>query len=420
MPAIARILVPAGGDSDLAVTITGGRQDRDSSTRIFPCKEWSIIDDVLNIADSASVGIANSRGENADKFTIGQLVYFDLSDPSVAGGRWIRQFTGRITSKRSYTDADGGSNIALGMMDLGWHLTSSHGEPLKNIKGIRFQKLLEILLDDSWRIGPVQFDGDRNTRLKHGRQVIIQNLRPVLGAVLPYIQVEPGQTPFDIIRVYAQREGLLINIGARGELIFFRPNYNAQPVYSFQIHPTTDPRSGFNNMEDQPTLEETIDGMYTETQCWSTVVIPPEVANTENPNEMYRHTTYRPDQRPLPFERRHVFSDGEAINTTLRRNRAIAKYQMGLFQSWQYNFSAKDHSQGGGFFVSNTLASIEDSINGLSGSYYVQQVQKSYTLGGGSKTRFLVRKTGLLNPELTALDLGGGARKAARVKEPRE
>ncbi len=406
-----RIRVPAGGRAGLAVTIT---TDQDTA---YPAKEWSITDDVLNIADSASVSIANDDGENAGKLHIGQLVEIDESDPDVANGQWLRHFTGRITALESYSDMSGGSNILVSMMDLGWHLTSSHGYPLKNIKSVHWTKLLDLLIDPSWGFGETQYGNDLNTRIKHGRQIVIINHKPVLGAVLPFIQIEPGQSPFDILHTYAAREGWLINISAKGEIVLFQPQYDDQALYTAQFYGSKDSDRNYNNVIGRPTLRESIDGLYSEVQCWSTVVIPPEVVNTENPNEMYRHNTYKPTTNPLPFDRRHVFSDGEAINQTLRQNHATWKQQMGAFESWQYEVEFDSHSQNGAFFVSNTMISVLDTINGVSGTKYVQRVQRSHTLRDGRRSKLLVRQPNLLNPQLNALP-GGGTRRKPKKPTP--
>lgn len=425
-----RIRTPAGGDPSQAMTVTVGQTEEQTFTNCIPAKEWCLEDDVLNIADSCSFTVANNDGENAGKFAIGQKIIVDEQHPDVAGGQWVRMFTGRITSIDTGSDADGGSVILVGAMDLGWHLSSCHAEALKNIKNIQFKKLLDLVLDPTWGItlsaDPVS-DAIRNTRLKHGRQIIIQNFKPVLGAVLPYIQVEPGQAPFDLIRLYAQREGLLVNVGARGELIFFRPDYNQQAIYRVDYHGTKETRRNTNNLVGRPTLHESIDERYSEVQCWSTVVIDPAIQNTEDPNASYRHTTYTVDENPLPFRRRHIFSDSEAITPTLRKNRAIWKQQLGMFKSWGYNVAIAAHHQvdtrsygasDGAFFVSNTMISVDDTVNGVpAGSYYVQKVRRSVTLREGTLTKLTIRKPGLLNPDLDAFRVGGGAKRAAKTQK---
>ena len=233
----------------------------------------------------------------------------------------------------------------------------------------------------------------------------------MLGAILPFIQIEPGQTPFDILRLYAQRDGFLVNVGARGDLIIFRPSYDDESFFRIHYHKTSEPSRTLNNVMGQPTVTESIDGLYSDVTCFSTVVIPPEIQNTENPNEMYRSNIFKPDTNPLPFNRRWIMSDGEAINSTLRTNRAKWTWQMGAFQSWGYEVEVAGVSMGEAFLVSDTMCTVDDTVHKVSGAYYVQGVRKSSTLQNGLRTSLKLRRPGLLNPELAAL--GGGAKKAA-------
>lgn len=418
----ARLRLPAGGVNvgpSMPIAINYGERDEAFAVDSFPCKEWCVTDDMMNLCDAASCSIANDNGENSGKFSIGQRVEIEESDPDVANGQWVRHFTGIVTSIETYSDLQGGSNILLQFMDLAFHLSGGgKAQPLIQIKRKKFGQLLDAMIDPSWGIGQTEATNDLNKRLKHGRQVIIQNHRPVLGAVLPFIQVEPGQSPIDIIQTYAAREGVLVNMSADGHLVFFRPHYDDQALYTAVYRKTGDPAASENNVRGRPTLREQIDGVFSEMQCWSTVAIPPEIQNTENPNEQYRHFTYVPSDNPLPFNRREVISDPEAINDQLRKNRAIWKQQLGLFYAWTYEVEFYGHSQDGAFFVSDTMISVDDQVNKVSGVYYVQSVRRSSTLGGGVVTRLTIRKPGLLNPELTTLTIGGGAKKAAKKKKP--
>lgn len=422
-----RIRVPAGGDQKLAIDMTVDQTDLVNYTNVFPAKEWSITDDMMNLSDSASVSIANDNGEHSGKFRLGQKIIIDESDPDVANGQWMRHFTGRITSIETYSDIGGGSNIMLAAMDLGWHLTSSHGKPLVNIKNVTFGKLVDLLIDPSWGFAKTEASNVQNKLLKHGRQLIQQQLKIIAGQILPLIQVEPGQSPFDILRTYAAREGVLINVSSKGGLVFFRPDYTEQALYRLEYHSPSDEASQHRGVAPigRPSLREQIDGLYSEVQCWSTLISPP-IKDTADPNATYTHTTYRPNldpklpadsrKNPLPFERRHVFSDSEAINKKLRENRAIWKFQTDAFNSWEYSCEFPSHSQQGGFFVSDTMISINDTVNKLpKGNYYIQSVRRSLTLRDGFRSKLTIRKPWLLNPELTTI--GGGAKNAAKPQK---
>ncbi len=415
----ARIRFTEGGfNTSQPLTVATG-VDKTLSTDYFPCKEWSIADDILNMSDTAAVTIPNVDGENSGQFFPGQRVEIELSSADVRNGTWIKQFTGVVTEVQHGSDMSGGTVISLTMMDVGWYLTSCAARPLVNIKNKTFKQLLELLIDPSWGIGEIRASNDLNRRLRHGRQVIVQNFKITLGAILPFIQVEPGQKPFDIIQTYAQREGVLVNAAVDGALVFFRPDYEQQALYRVEYYGSDDSSRERNTVSGKPSFRQTIDGLYSTVECWSTVVL--DLAATgandaENPNAAFRHTTYTPSTSPIGFTRREVLSDPEAINDKLRRNRAIWKWQMGLFQSWQYDVDFDRHTQDGAFFVSDTMVTCADFVNKVQGVNYVQSVRKSQTLREGSKTTMVIRRPGLLNPELQELKIGGGAKGAAKVK----
>ena len=409
----ARIRLPAGGDSSKAMTVTAGVQpDARSQKNELPAKEWCINDDVLNVSDSASFTVDNDDGRNANKFFLGQRVEIDLSDADVAGGDWIRSFTGRVIRIESASDLSGGSVILVSCMDLGWHLTSCMGQPLLSLKGMKLSTLIAKLIDSTWGFastsaGPnVNLGNALNRSLKQGRLgASLQFIPPLQLQYIP-IQVEPGQTPWQILQTYAQRIGLLLNVGAKGDLILFQPQYNQQSPYTcVHYHGSKDGARNQNNVERRPTLTQSIDGIYSEVQCWSTVVKPVIVQESQisqDPNAQYTHSTYKPSSNPLPFNRRHVFSDGEAINKTMRDMRALWKYQIDQFNSWEYSVDIDRHSSNGVFYSSDTMQSVNDSINGVNSPLYIQSVRRSVTIKDGTQAHLTLRKPYLLNPALQA------------------
>ncbi|MEO9192163.1 MAG: hypothetical protein ABI445_00770, partial [Polyangia bacterium] len=168
----------------------------------------------------------------------------------------------------------------------------------------------------------------------------------------------------------------------------------------------------------RPSLAESIDGLFSEVRVFSTVVIDPQINNnTDDPNAQYRKTIYKPKVNPLPFFRREVITDGEAINDKLRTNRAIWRSQMAQFQAWKYEVSFDTHSQNGAFFVSDTLIDVVDEVNKVFGTYYVQSVTRSQTLSEGTMTKMVIRKP-VIDPTLQALS-GGASTNATGKTKPR-
>jgi prophage tail gpP-like protein len=222
--------------------------------------------------------------------------------------------------------------------------------------------------------------------------------------------------PWQALQTYVQREGFLLNVGARGELILFRPDYSQDPSYGVEYHRQSESQREANNVIGRPSLRQSIEGIYSQTQCWSTVVNPLVNKAADkglNPNAAYRHDIYIPPANPLPFNRLHVVSDPEAINDKMQHMRAVWAYQMGQFQSWEYTVEFNSHSQRGLLFTSDTMITVNDTVNQVSSTYYVQSVRRSLTLREGLRTRLTIRKP-LLDPSLQR-QLGGGAVKAAQA-----
>jgi prophage tail gpP-like protein len=420
----ARIRITGNG-----VMVAGGTpRELTNSPNEFPAIEWCIDDDCLNVADSAAFTVANIDGENTGAFSPGQLVVIEVRDPNVAGHQWTSAFKGRVKDIVYTSDLTGGSIISVSCMDLGWHLTACCAVPLTSTASGTIDQLISKLVDSSWGLGAAITHGNaKNRQLKQGRLGASLQYIPPLQRQFILIQVEPGQTPWQILSTYAARLGLLINVGVQGDIILFQPDYRQQSPYdSLEYHGSREGARTQNNVSGKPTLKISLDGLYSETQCWTTSVKPILVqanAISQNPNAAYRRYTYKPSPSPIPFTRRGVFVDPEAINSVMGNNRAIWKLQSDAFNAWEYTVEVPTHSSGGvmglgwapgvgsTFFASDTMISVNDTVHQVLGSYYVQKVRRSQTLQGGTRTQLTLRKPWLLNPSLQAQVPGSGSTK---------
>ena len=409
-----------------ATTATIDRRDTQSSADHFPAKEYSVLDDMMNVCDTASVVVANPGGRYSRRFKPGQRIEIDEQDSDVAGGAWLRTFTGRIVRVVHGSDASGGSAVQIDAQDLGWHLTNCDAPPLFKTDGITLLRLIRGLVDPTWGFtstttdGPDVDDNVLNKTLKQGRQGIQRAFAQKTSAdktVLPFIQVEPGQKPMDVLMPYLKRFGLLLNAGARGGLILFRPDYSSSSPYSGSVyHAVSHPDHNRNNVVGRVTLTESIDGLFTETQCWSTIVNPTRDDSdyiAQHPNAAYRKESYKPGGSLLPFYRLAVAMDGEAITKDMRQMRARWKYQIENFNSWQYEVELRGHSQNGALLVSDSMFPVTDTVHDLQGAYYLQSVRRSYTEKSGPRSNLVLRLPGLLDPALER-QMGGGAKGAKR------
>lgn len=359
--------------------------------------EYAYDTDVLQLGDPCSVRIPNPDGKLNGKIKLGDPLELYIAHPDVSGGRKTRKLKGLVTTRQVECTPDAGTMLTIGGADLGWHLLNNAAPLWFRLRGIRFKTLLERVLDDSWGFAGVRTDNDTNRALKLGRAGAVQALSGSISALIPPIQVEPGEMIADLLILYARRARQLVNVSSDGYLQIWTPQSNPTALYSFYLHAEPAQRS-LNNIE-RATLYETIDSLYTDVICVGTVVLPPNMVSATNPNEGRFRGTYRApaNARPLPFARRFTFSDGDQLTKQLANDRARWKAERGLFDAWQYTCQVMGHVQNGVFFEPDTGADLHDAVNGVEGAYYVSAVRYAGRADPpGQTTTLTFRKTNLL------------------------
>lgn len=357
--------------------------------------EYAYDTDVLQLGDPCSLRLANPKGELNGKIKLGDSLELYFSHPDVAGGRRVRKLKGLVTS-RQVDCSDSGTTLTVGGADLGWHLMNNAAPLWFRLRGIRFRTLLERVLDPSWGYSGVRTDNDTNRALKLGRAGAVQALSGSISALIPPIQVEPGQMIADLLIYYARLARQLVNVSSDGYLQIWSPQPQPEPLYVFHLH--AGPQRSVNNIE-RATLSETIDSLYTDVICVGTVVLPPNMADVKDPNAGRFRGTYRApaDGTPLPFLRRFTFSDGDRLTKQQAEDRARWRAERGLFDAWQYIAQVKGHVQNGLFYEPDTGSALHDSVNDVDGNYYVSAVRYAgKTEPPGQTTMITFRRAGLL------------------------
>lgn len=373
--------------ADVSVVIAGEQYDKIS--------DYAYDTDVLQLGDPCSVRLPNPDGSLNRKIKLGDPLELYFSHPDVSGGRRVRKLKGIVTS-RQVECSDAGTSITVGGADLGWHLLNNAAPLWFRLRGIRFRTLLERVLDPSWQFSGVRTDNDTNRTLKLGRAGAVQALSGSISAIIPPIQVEPGEMIADLLILYARRARQLVNVSSDGYLQVWSPKLSPEPLYSFHLHAGVE--RPVNNIE-RATLAETIDSLYTDVICVGAVVLPPNMPDARNPNEGRFRGTYRApaNARPLDFTRRFTFSDGDQLTKAQASDRARWKAERGLFDAWRYMAQVKGHVQNGLFYEADTGAALHDTVNGVDGNYYVSAVHYSgKTEPPGQTTMVTLRRPNLL------------------------
>lgn len=387
----------------------------------FEARDWAWQSDVIQLADQWSVTLPCPEGKAittdgrrvpAGEIREGAKVRFFACDPEVEDGAKLLKITGRLVDIADSQDEQGGYVLSLSGFDLGWHLTTGHGQVFKNIRGVKWGTFLnQVVLDPSlkWGFAGVRSGNLENQSTRIGPRAAIEAARfkgtkeggtPQPGAIQPRFQIEVGQSVGPLLIELAKWQRYLVNVSADGWLQFFQPTNASTPFYYFH-HELARGRQPMGNIRGSK-LRRSASGLYTRTECWTSIVTPPANADTEDPN-FGRYNGIYVDADLLPFSRRMTFSDANQLGKQRAARRAKWQHDRGIFDSWQYTFRVQGHSQGGMPFEPDTIASLRDVVRGLEGNYYVQSVRCARILpsGGvssdaGTYAELILRKPGLL------------------------
>lgn len=388
----------------------------------YEARDFMFTDDSLTLADEWSVTLPCSDGKAtaldgrrvpiAD-FKEGALVRFRESDPDVEGGAKIPKMVGRLIDIADSNDERNGFTVTLSGYDLGWHLTTGHGPVFQNYRGVKWETLIKRLVlnpADKWGFAGVRLGNLENVKTKIGARAALESAKfagakdkPDPGAIQPRFQIEVGQSIGPMLIDTAKWERRLVNVSADGWLQVYTPSTSASPtLYEFHHQSAEQDHIYPRNNVLGSSLRRSASGLNTVTQCWTTVVRPPANADTDDPNRG-RYNGQYVDADLLPFTRRNTFSDGNQMGRTRAERRAKWAHDRGIFDSWEYSFTATGHSQNGVPFVSDTIASLRDTVRGVSGVFYVQRVRLIRKLAGagvsqgtGTMTQITLRLPDLL------------------------
>ncbi len=363
---------------------------------------FSYTSDIQQLGDPFSLRVPDPYGNWRDKLADGKTIRIYLANPNVQGGTPTLKVTGIIVDSDVESTIGGGTVINLTGADLGWHLIENDAPIWFNQRGKNFEALLNLAIapqlvikgerDPGWGFRGVRLGNDVNAHLKLGPQGARIALQPKLALnVFEVIETSPGEKLAELLQLYARRLGLLVNVSGDGYLQTFTPNYNQDASYRFVYH--RDDNRNQNNVK-RSKLHRSIRTRYTDVLCLGQAVYTPqEIANAAAENNKgtkvgqgdihagkFRGVAHHPEE--LPFTHRKTFGDAEQYRFAYARFRAEWAYQMGKFNGRVLTYTVRDHWQNGKWFEADTLADVDDDINGIHGQMYVSAVHCNRDEGG--------------------------------------
>ena len=354
-------------------------------------KEFSYSSDMMAVGDQCSFTVvADSKGDTLRRLPLGALVRLRLNNPAVNRGRWTLKHLGRIVTRDA---AVGDGTIKVVSADLGWHLTNCHAPLYKRFRGLKLDQIANPargFIDPSFGFMGVRADQNAlNRRLKQGRAAIQAAQLKVLDTIQVF-QVEPGESFYDCLTRYCQRENLLINVSVDGYIQIWNPDYDRAPLYSFEC---SDTRS---NVSDARRHDEA-GSRYTEVVCVGEALsLGVQLNDPNDPNATKRRGSYKAPG-VQPFTHRFTFGDGEMLDGQMAAAAAEWRWKRGLFDSHYIEVKAPDHYQGGNWYESDELTDVKFPGLNTEGRYYVQSVKCDSTVKDGDTTTLILRWPYLLS-----------------------
>lgn len=399
-------------------------------------KSYEVVSTLTNIFDSWTVDLPigpDGINEDIPKLDIHRWkpIVLSMSDPLVENGKPVPMVMGVCTKVEHHTSGDQPSVLRLSGYDLG-KLLDSCVNPFIRFRGLRLIDLVNKLLDPSWlrKEGPVTdefmlwgiqgvrgLNVDRTLKLGRkitgGRQGALLDQQPQIGAIMPPMQTEVGETVYDVLSRYARLTGItnntgqFISVSADGWIQLFNPNdyANDEPLYSFDD--TDDPR---NTRIERSSLILEGDDLYTDYRCYGSVIIPPQALQVNravdfNAGRFYGATKHSPilgtDKKQL--NRLLTFADAEQYRKGFAQARAEWRRKQSLYKEVGIRLTIQGHSMPspkGEWLpvVDGNMAEIFSTRLNRYGRFIIEQTIKRQSVDIGTQTDVVLRLPGLLGP----------------------
>lgn len=345
------------------------------------------------------------------------------SDPSVDNGKPIPVLQG-VCTRLEHITSDQASVLRLTGYDLG-KLLDSCAKPWIRLRGLSFGALIEKLFEpswlarnrsDNWGIQDVTaLNRNRTTKLGQkislGRKQVEIDVGKRYGQVMPPLQVEIGETVYDIFSRYARLTGLtsssgsFVNCSADGYVQIFNPDdyKNDAPLYVFEHH-----NDNRNFRIKSASLILDGEDLYSEYDCYSSVIAPPERYAQDkitNPNAGKFFGQAQPQNILGPtgnrIFRRHTFSDAEMYQQNFAKVRAEWRRRQSLFKEVGIRLVIQGHSMPGPDgkwrpLVEGNIAELNSTRLRRYGRFMLEQVTRRQNATVGTESEVILRKLGLL------------------------
>jgi hypothetical protein len=396
-------------------------------------KSYEVVSTLTNIFDSWTLDLPiGAAGINEDIPALDvhrwKPITFTMSDPLVGNGKPVPMVMGVCTRVEHHTSAEQASVLRLTGFDNG-KLLDSCVQPWIRFRGLRLVDLITKLLDPSWLIenrsdgwglhkDPTGLNLDRTNklgqRISGGRAGILLDQQAVIGAIMPPMQTEVGETVYDVISRFARLTGIVnnkgsfVSVSSDGFIQVFNPSdyANTEPLYTF--YDTDDSR---NTRIKRSSLILDGDDLYTDYRCYGSVILPPQALKPNkavdfNAGRFFGdtgHTSILGTDKD-PITRLLTFADAEQYRKGFAKTRADWRRKQSLYKEVGIRLTIQGHSMPSPKgewlpLVEGNMVELFSTRLRRYGRFMIEQtIKRQSPEPMGTETDVVLRLPGLLGP----------------------
>jgi prophage tail gpP-like protein len=348
--------------------------------------EWQEVDidsDVFTAADGFSLTGTVPSGANLSKFREGARVDVYVGPD--------RQMAG-VIDEVDIDVSPQSLRISISGRDLGAYITDSETDALR-FSNYTLESLAKKLLKPEWGIKNVVVSNDDNRKVQLGKheKERFKKGKPQpsrIGArsVRPHTKVDVGQSVRQVLDQHCGRAGCAWWITAQGDLFIGRPQYEQDPVFSFQLYGLNSTSRGKNNVlgarvkrsMGERYSELVIVGESSQDKSGKPNIFDPDDDLSATPTAPKRAKKYRgvatdPDLVARGIKRRLVLHDTDALSNEMCKERADEEMGRRRLSALVLTLTVDGFRQGNRLFTTDCLANVKIDEAGVDGVYWISQ-----------------------------------------------
>ena len=330
--------------------------------------------------DNVTLQIGGQRIENVSAYSIEADIYtaddafsLELANPEItvtAGQRcelYVNdqlELTGIVDKVISSYDK-GGRKLKVEGRDLCGLLVDSCCEDFIDIQTITVKALAERLLKNVPFIkrSAIQYQENIKGNLKK-KKVNAPNLFATMDAAQNYARIEPGQTIFEVLKIYSMSRGMMFFAMPDGTFVFGKPKDGGEPLY-YLVMKRSDPNG--NNVLEARRVEDisrryskvTVVGQQQGFNPFSNSAIAAPAINTK---AVVTDPTF-------PFYKPMVATDmNDARSPKLHGQMLMEKMR---YEGFHLHYKVARHSQNGRNWKINEMCRVTDDVFGIDDSFLI-------------------------------------------------